>query len=849
MALNNNNSLNYFGHLRDTLGEQIGNVYKNFARDNRKLALSISRKEYLVKCRKEFIIPRHIARSVKCSLLILSDSTPFRTKIDNMMQNFLRQLLNIEIKIVNWKIENQKKELDDLYQVIITYSPVQIFESFLNVQQKELEKKLNARRENTMKKLREQSNEKLLVQEKWLINLTPYQFPPEMKKLLSLGPKFSLPGSLKKKDVFELIADTEQILEDIDENVKDDVRGKIVNAIMNEMRRHKTHNPSVIKAELEKMEKVTKAFFDSNQERMKEICIIPADKGNSTVILSKSKYKDGILALVNDTNTYQEIARDPTLKYEKEFNEEIKKLERNKIISENKRKQLTRYDSICPRIYGLAKVHKLPNPIPPNATIKLRPIVSCQQSPAYNMSRFLCEILNRSIKQETYNIKNSHAFRDFILKMTLPTGYEFISLDVVSLFSCIPWERVEDAVEKNWPNIELNTGLCRQEFTRLLKLMMERSYFQFEKKFYKQIDGTAMGSPASPAIADLVMTTLLDTIMPSLEGKVLFVRKYVDDLILAVQSEEVENVLNIFNEYHHAIQFTIEREVNGRIPFLDMLLVRKEDGKVETEFYVKPLASGRILNFNSCHPMHLKMNVAENMVRRMFDLTSSDTKPIQRAREFLKKNGFPLLIINRLINEYHKKKSPNAIDQQECFKSMRYVEGLSEKIKKIVKNENQKINIAFKARNKIQSFFTNTKDAIEPMKKSKVIYGLKCNMCAEQWYVGQTRQRLMARMSGHKSNLKCALEELKTKPINYENVKSVAKGNALVYHAIMKRHEFNFDAPTILHTTNHSRKLNVLEMLHIQDKATVNLRTDCEGLNMVYRSLLERWKRKNHLEF
>jgi hypothetical protein len=290
--------------------------------------------------------------------------------------------------------------------------------------------------------------------------------------------------------------------------------------------------------------------------------------------------------LIDDVKTYKHIVRDPTLTYEREFNGEIRNLERKEIITKQKMKELIRNDSICSKAYGLIKVHKLSNPIPPDPDIKLRPIVSCQKSPSYNMSKFLCDILNRAIDQDRYNIKNSYVFRDFIKTQLLPPGYKLISLDVVSLFTCIPWERVEDAIERNWPNIGKITKLRQDDFTRLLKLIMDRSYFSFGNKFYRQIDGTAMGSPGSPAIADLVMTSLLDTVVPKLREQelVIFVKKYVDDLILAVRMDATEKVLEEFNNYNQAIQFTMEQEVDMKIPFLDMLLIRKDDGTVTTDF-------------------------------------------------------------------------------------------------------------------------------------------------------------------------------------------------------------------------------------------------------------------------
>lgn len=53
-------------------------------------------------------------------------------------------------------------------------------------------------------------------------------------------------------------------------------------------------------------------------------------------------------------------------------------------------------------------------------------------------------------------------------------------------------------------------------------------------------------------------------------------KKYVDDLLLTVPREKIAKVLEIFNQYHAGMQFTLEND--GRIP-----TVRKTDQTVKTE--------------------------------------------------------------------------------------------------------------------------------------------------------------------------------------------------------------------------------------------------------------------------
>ena len=48
-------------------------------------------------------------------------------------------------------------------------------------------------------------------------------------------------------------------------------------------------------------------------------------------------------------------------------------------------------------------------------------------------------------------------------------------------------------------------------------------------------------------------------------------KRYVDDTITFVKTDEIKNVLSSFNSYYSNIQFTMEIEQNSQIPFLDVL--------------------------------------------------------------------------------------------------------------------------------------------------------------------------------------------------------------------------------------------------------------------------------------
>lgn len=94
----------------------------------------------------------------------------------------------------------------------------------------------------------------------------------------------------------------------------------------------------------------------SDLRKDESIIILPADKGNTTVVMDKTDYREKMLSLLSDP-AYKKLKRDPTTKVEKRVAEAIKRVGSNG-IPKRLRRNLTPQSSRAPQIYGLPKVHK-----------------------------------------------------------------------------------------------------------------------------------------------------------------------------------------------------------------------------------------------------------------------------------------------------------------------------------------------------------------------------------------------------------------------------------------------------------------------------------------------------------
>ena len=114
---------------------------------------------------------------------------------------------------------------------------------------------------------------------------------------------------------------------------------------------------------------------------------------------------------------------------------------------------------------------------------------------------------------------------------------------------------------------------------------------RFKGLFYDQIDGVAMGSPLAPVLTNLFMghhdRIWLENYSTS---QILFYGRFSDDTFCLFEKETDAQLLFYYiNTRHPSIRFTMEREVEQKLPFLDILLDNSNSSLITTVFRKRPL--------------------------------------------------------------------------------------------------------------------------------------------------------------------------------------------------------------------------------------------------------------------
>ncbi len=378
----------------------------------------------------------------------------------------------------------------------------------------------------------------------------------------------------------------------------------------------------------------------------KKIVISKADKGAAVVVQNIDDYREKMMGIVNTPGKFQRLKGNVTKTRETRLQNIMRSLNSDveKVVDLNsamgfrielKKRRMS--DEVYRRIlpcgsragvlYGLAKIHK--------ANVPLRPIISAVQTYNYKLAKYLDEILKPKVNQ-TYMLKDTFDFVNKVATLDQSKDKYIVSFDVESLFTNIPTLETIDLILKlvYTRNTKYFHNLKKEELRQLLVICTTESHFQFNKNYYEQTDGVAMGSPLGPLFANIFMSDFERKHMDKLKslGVNLWYR-YVDDIFATLNSrDDAENILAFLNSQHPNIRFTIEHEESGQLPFLDTL-VKRCVGKYATTVYHKKTFTGVYLNWTSLTAKRYKIGLIKCLTKRVLRICTNEEDRVQQLRK------------------------------------------------------------------------------------------------------------------------------------------------------------------------------------------------------------------------
>ena len=370
----------------------------------------------------------------------------------------------------------------------------------------------------------------------------------------------------------------------------------------------------------------------------KDVVFMKGYKDSSVVILNKPDYIEKLENMVKEgiEGTYT-LTEDNTIKDLKNFKEFLK-LKRN-FKGYDKLDDMLPTSNQSARIYASAKTHKFSSVDSVNINdLKFRPIIDQTGMITYIAAKVTSDYL-RPLCKNKYTINDTLSFADMIKRLSpLPDDEEYVSSDI-TLDETIDYIIGSIYTHKKLPQI-----CSKLVFCRLLEKITKDCTFQLSFKFYKQVDGCAMGRSLSVTLSDIDMAKMEDDIVEKYQLK--FYKRYVDDIINRRKKNKVDVLFNYINNYHQNIKLTLE--LNPKM-FLDTNL-EFQNGILITSVHCKET---KLPNpWNSKIPKKYKRQVIIGDLHRSKRISADFTKEKNIIKTKFKKADFPSKFIDSVIKGF-----------------------------------------------------------------------------------------------------------------------------------------------------------------------------------------------------
>ena len=167
------------------------------------------------------------------------------------------------------------------------------------------------------------------------------------------------------------------------------------------------------------------------------------DKGKCIVLMKRSGYVTSVRSLFTDSSKFKKVLSDPTPPRPLLLQKYLSTLLKRSEITQNEYNALRPKATHFGRVHGLPKIHKAFSFLP-----KFRPITDTVNAPYYNIGKFISSQLNPLTLNE---FSLSDSFDVLSSSKNIPEhlfleGYQFVSFDIESLFTNVPFTRTVNIV-------------------------------------------------------------------------------------------------------------------------------------------------------------------------------------------------------------------------------------------------------------------------------------------------------------------------------------------------------------------------------------------------------------------
>ena len=270
-----------------------------------------------------------------------------------------------------------------------------------------------------------------------------------------------------------------------------------------------------------------------------------------------------------------------------------------------------------------------------------------------------------------------------------------------------------------------------------------------------------MGNNLSPPIAIIFMDFVETKIIQN--STVQFWRRYIDDIFYICSGNDA-GLLEIANNIHPAIKFTQELPKDSKLPFLDLMLNRLENGEFAFKLYIKDIHSGHCMPYSSHVPYRQKKGLLTSeflRARRCSSNTTNTEESLEMISSRFRSNGYPTRMIQeakRLSLQRFQHKNNGQKNENVYLKLPFINQRTTNRIQQLVTNSGLPIRVTWSNPKPLSLLLRKSSSVNCPVDcvcnnrglcfKKNVIYEVQCQICLKK-YIGETFRTFHKRITEH----------------------------------------------------------------------------------------------------
>lgn len=386
--------------------------------------------------------------------------------------------------------------------------------------------------------------------------------------------------------------------------------------------------------------------FIRSLARNANLIIKPADKGLGITILDRAWYDKELLRQVTDTTTYR-VALPKPPKLHQQLLKLVKPALKSHLMTERQHAYVTRKwnddTSKLPNLYLLPKLHKTP--------VTGRPIVSSHSYITTPVSMWLDHILQPFVRKHIPTVLTDS--RDLIhrIESTPITDPHCLltTADVGSLYPSIPTNDGISAVASFLREIcKMGNDKHISIICQLFEFVLTQNYFNANGNTYRQIKGTAMGTPSAVVFANIYMFMTYDQpLLLIIKPHVVLYSRFIDDVFVVTSGLPPTKLHGLMNRTNRKITLSIQSSPSS-VDFLDLVIHKgtrfNEKQIFDLSVHQKEFNSYLYIPWNSFHTRAMKLAFIATELRR-YVRNSSSKQSYERIRAAfyhrLRNRGYP----------------------------------------------------------------------------------------------------------------------------------------------------------------------------------------------------------------